>query len=61
MGFIFVYFLLSFFFLGLLKQSYNGDENSFGLDFLFYCLGIGVCCDWFGFSDLLSIGAIFVW
>ena len=43
-GFIFFYFLLRLFFLGLLGQSYNGEENCFGLDFLFYCLGIGVCC-----------------
>ena len=49
------------FFLGLLEQSYNGDDNCFGLDFLFDCLGIGVCCDWFGFFDLVCIEAIFVW
>ena len=39
----FIFFYV-FFFLGLLGQSYNGEENCFGLDFLFYCLGIGVCC-----------------
>ena len=47
MGFIFIYFLSSLFFFlffDLLEQSYNGDENCFDLDFLFGCLGIGVCC-----------------
>ena len=59
-SFVFIYFLSNLF-LGLLEQSYNGDENCFGLDFLFDCLGIGVCCGWFGFFDLLGIGALFVW